>query len=430
MKTILIITLLSLYSTSFAAKVEECVFIEDSNFMHIANTQGTLTIDHADDHGFELYGPKGMKLWLEGIDQSYLDCEKYSLSQIKENAGYPSFSQIEAKLKSLVGKYPKIAKLESIGKSVKGKDLWVVKISDNVNIDELEPEFKYISSMHGDEITGRELTQFLIEDLLNSYGKDKRITRLINSTEIYIMPSMNPDGSARRSRSNANGYDLNRNFPDWSRGDVNDLSNRQPETKAVMEFQKKHNFSLSANFHGGAVVVNYPWDNTYERHPFDGLVKDISLTYADENPEMRNSSRFSGGITNGADWYVLKGGMQDWSYHFYNDLQVTVELSSRKWPSYSNIPSFYHDNKESMIKMIEKIHQGYGVSVSSKANGSVRIFDAKNKSLGKFYLRNGEFYKVLAEGQYIFKVDLESGRTTQFPIIIENTVATKKYLKL
>jgi hypothetical protein len=68
-----------------------------------------------------------------------------------------------AKAKLLV--LASIAQMFSIGKSHQGRDLWVVKISDNVQVDEVEPEFKYISSMHGDEITGRELMVFLIEDL-------------------------------------------------------------------------------------------------------------------------------------------------------------------------------------------------------------------------------------------------------------------------
>jgi hypothetical protein len=249
-------------------------------------------------------------------------------------------------------------KLFSIGKSEEGRELWVMKISDNVNRDEMEPEFKYISSMHGDEITGRELMHELIEDLAKNYNKDPQITSMIDNTEIYIMPSMNPDGSRARRRGNGNRIDLNRNFPELFVSKKKYLEDREPETIHLMKFQASRNFSFSANFHGGAVVVNYPWDSTYDRHPFDRLVKDISLEYARRNPEMKNSRSFPGGITNGADWYIVRGGMQDWSYFFHNDLQVTVELSQKKWPNYSKIKNYYKLNRDSLLYYMGAIHQG------------------------------------------------------------------------
>ena len=278
--------------------------------------------------------------------------------------------------------------------------------------------------MHGDEITGRELLQFLIKDLLEGYGKDKRLTDLINNTELYIMPSMNPDGSKKRQRANANGFDLNRNFPHWN-AEVNDLMGRQPETVAVMNYQASRQFALSANFHGGAVCVNYPWDSTKVRHPFDALLQDLSLRYAQENAPMYRSREFNRGITNGADWYVVRGGMQDWSYVFFNDLQVTVELSDRKWPRYSQIPGFYKDNKESMLVYAEAIHQGAGFKLSTKNNGTVKIKKILNngmkKDLGSYGFRSGEFFKVLDEGSYEFTVQYGSTVKT-----FEKTVEANK----
>jgi carboxypeptidase D len=159
------------------------------------------------------------------------------------------------------------------------------------------------------------------------------------------------------------------------------------------------------------VVVNYPWDNTYDRHPLDELVKGLSLGYANLNPEMRNSRSFEGGITNGADWYVLKGGMQDWSYFFYNDLQITIELSRNKWPRYSDIPSYYKDNKESMLAYVKSIHQGAGFKLKkSKTSGRVSIVqkmeDGTTLNRGSYGFSNGEFFKVLPIGKYDFKVQL------------------------
>lgn len=434
MKQIVMSIMVSLVAGAHAAVVEEGVFIplKDKALVELIQGHPELTLDHMSESGFELYGPRGTKKWLADLNVEFRDADdhhshiaSHSTSHNKAArafSGYPSHEEITSSLKYLAGKYPKIMRLFSIGRSVEGRELWVVKISDNVEVDEVEPEFKYISSMHGNEITGRELTQFWIKELLEGYGKDSRITEMVDNTELYVMPSMNPDGSDRRMRGNANWTDLNRNFPDWTKSEANSSADRQPETVAVMRFQDQRQFSLSANFHGGAVVVNYPWDSTYERHPFDELVKEFSLEYAGLNPEMRSSRQFKDGVTNGADWYRVVGGMQDWSYVWHNDLQVTIELSNRKWPNYSQIPSFYEDNKESMYAYARLIHQGAGFKLQdSNSEGKVRIVQTTggaNKDLGSYGFRGGEFYKVLMPGQYRFLVEAE-GKKHEFDATVE-----------
>lgn len=397
--------MLSVDAFSHGGGIEEEFFVmgHDIELIQLLGQQSKLSIDHISEEGFEVYGPQGTEKYLTELNANF-----YSTKMDKNNLdfdNYPSYSTITQKLQELAAKFPKIARLESIGRSVQNRDLWVMKISDNVEMDEVEPEFKFISSMHGDEITGRELTLKLIDDILTSYGKDPKITALVNNTELFIMPSMNPDGSEMRRRANANGVDLNRDFPEFVRNDQNTPQGRQPETQAVMNFQKTRNFSLSANFHGGAVCVNYPWDARYDQHPFESLVVEFSQAYADLNAPMRSSSQFRGGITNGAQWYVLRGGMQDWSYLWHNDLQVTVELSNSKWPNYAQIPQFYTDNKESMLKYMELVHQGGGVKLGDKkAEGRVTIFKG-SQNLGSYGFQNGEFYKVLDPGQYVFQVE-------------------------
>jgi hypothetical protein len=433
MKYLFILCLL-LSTTAFSnTTIEEQVFVTGytQKQFDTIKKKTELIIDHVFKSQFELYGPKGMTKYLDMIGVQYIKASAHK--HIDNFNDYPDFSQITKALKELAKKYPKILSLTSVGKSQRGRELWVMKISDNVDADELEPEFKYISSMHGDEITGRELMVELIEYLAKNYNKDSRVTKLINSTEIYIMPSMNPDGSESRRRSNANYKDLNRDFPDWMRGDTNRTNSRQIETVSVMNWQKTRNFALSANFHGGAVVVNYPWDTTKTRHPFDRLVKSFSKQYADLNPAMRSSTEFSGGITNGADWYELNGGMQDWSYYWHNDLQVTVELSDRKWPRYSQIKGFWDDNKESLLKYMELIHQGHGIKLkNSNAVGTVKVLqhltNGRTKDLGSYGFTNGEFYKVLETGNYTFVVN-SAGVESRAEFMVDDRVAPK-YIKL
>jgi len=213
-----------------------------------------------------------------------------------------------------------------------------------------------VANMHGDEIVGRELMIKLIEDLAKNYGSDNRITKLLDSVQIYIMPSMNPDGALKHQRANANGVDLNRSFPDFTTSDnQNTQRNREPEIQAMMKFQSQHHFVLSANFHGGAEVVNYPYDTEEDVFPLDNLVKTMSLNYSRNIPYFWNSKEFEHGITNGYKWYEVDGGMQDWSYHWHGDLQLTIELTNTKWPAYSTVDRTYQDNRNSLLGYIEEI---------------------------------------------------------------------------
>lgn len=423
MKNILLSMLLASMASSALAsvKIEEELFImgQRPEVVQDLIQSGSVEIDHVTSEGFEIYGRKGLGQYLDQQKIPHFDMKAITKSAL---ADYPSHAQITAKLQAAVAKRPGIMKMFSIGKSVKGKDLWVIKISDNVNVDEVEPEFKYISSMHGDEITGRELTTFLVEEIAQKYGSDAELTELVNNTEIYIMPSMNPDGSERKQRGNANSIDLNRNFPDISNPNSNTIAGRQIENQHVMNFQATRKFTLSANFHGGTIVVNYPWDSKYERHPLDAFVKEMSLGYAELNPEMRGSTEFPGGITNGADWYVVKGGMQDWSYFWYNDLQITVELSHMKWPNYSDIPGFYKSNRDSMVYFMKQVHSGAGFKFKRpNIAGTVRVTQVApvSRDLGSFAFSGSEFYKVLPEGEYLYTISDKRGNSGDLRVFVE-----------
>ncbi len=352
MKLFLLLVILTC-SHAFGKIISEGVFIigKDLKVIELLSKNSEFVIDHMSARGFELYGPAGLKSYLKKLNIKYSELEIISSTTAGQ---YPSFIENEKTLKDLALKYPNILKLYSIGKSVKSRPLYVVKLSKNVMIDDNRPEFKYIANMHGDEITGRELMMKLIAHLAINYGRDDRITRLLDRFQIHIMPSMNPDGAELRRRANANGSDLNRDFPDFTTSDnQNTLEGRQPETIAVMNWQKKHNFILSANFHGGAEVVNYPWDTSSSKFPQDELIKELSLSYALSVPYMASSTVFTNGITNGFDWYEVNGGMQDWSIYYHRDMQVTVELSNAKWPDYSEIDHFYNQNLEALLLFME-----------------------------------------------------------------------------
>ncbi|AUN99209.1 hypothetical protein C0V70_14070 [Bacteriovorax stolpii] len=343
-------------STLQAKIVEESFYIQssDQHIFELLKSRPELTIDHIEKGGFELYGPKGLKEFLVTNNIPHFSM-KIAAGAQKAKGQYPTPEEIEKELKGVVSKYPEIARMFSIGKSVKNRDLWVIKLSSNVNVNDERPEFKYIANMHGDEIVGREMMVRLVKDLAMNYGKDPQITNLLDRVQIYIMPSMNPDGAAASTRGNAKYVDLNRDFPDFSTSDNKDTTEgRQPETKAVMDWQKTRNFVLSANFHGGAEVVNYPWDTKADKFPQEAFIKELCLEYAGLTPYISTSTAFQNGITNGYAWYEVNGGMQDWSIYYRKDMQITIEVSNNKWPEYSRVDYYYQQNKAALLRFIER----------------------------------------------------------------------------
>lgn len=400
--TIYCLFIISFVATAKVNTNESYLLINPSKeAINVLKKNPEITFDHPTQTTIEIFGPMGTGEYLKNLNLTVIEMNEKNFNI---NSEYPTPEAIEEKLSSLREKHPEIIHLEQIGTTIKGRPITAVKISDNPTVDEVEPEVKYIANMHGDEIVGRELMVLLIEEIANKYKSgDQKITQLVNNTEIFIIPSMNPDGASFRRRGNADWVDLNRDFPDFTTNDnENNPNGREEETKTIMEWQSRRNFALSANFHGGAEVVNYPWDTTASEHPLHAHILKISKEYASQVPGMRDSTEFPGGVVNGYKWYEVNGGMQDWSYYWYNDLQVTIELSNTKWPRYEEVARYWNDNKSALVDFLSKVHQGVGFQLNP-SDKFVSI-EKDGTHIGLFTVNNNEFYKVLPEGNYIFSI--------------------------
>ncbi len=326
---------------------------------------------------------------------------------------YPTYTELTTELVNLASDFPAIFKLESAGQSVQGRELWWVKISDNVNTEEAEPEVHYISTMHGDEPVGTVLCMEFVKLLTAGYSTDTEIQTLVNSTEIWIMPLMNPDGYEEGERWNANGKDLNRTFPNplpSSSDTYNSTAERPPEVTAVMAWSLNHTPVLSANFHTGALVINYPMDYTQSLCPDNDLFEYISLSYAELNTELNNApdpGYASDGIIRGAVWYEVQGSMQDWAYIAAGGNQITIELSSVKWPDSSLLGGFWDDNKNSMINYLQSVHCGVKGIVTDKDSGDpvsawIRVAEIDHTVYTDPDV--GDYHRMLLPGDYTLMV--------------------------
>ena len=242
---------------------------------------------------------------------------------LKENNDwdfYPTYEGYVDLMYQFETNHPGLCDVFSIGTSIEGRQLLFAKISCNVNTEEGEARVLYTSSMHGDETTGYVLMLHLIDYLLSNYNSVDKVTNMVDNLEIWINPLANPDGTYAggnstvqgATRNNANNIDINRNFPDPEDGEHPDGNPWQKETIEFMQLADSVSFVLSANFHGGAEVFNYPWDTWSQLHADDDWWQFVGNEWADTaqfySPPGYLTSIDSSGITNGYAWYTISGG--------------------------------------------------------------------------------------------------------------------------
>jgi len=334
---------------------------------------------------------------------------------------YPTYDQYLDFMEGFETSYPEICKLIYIGYSVEGRKLLAVKISDTVNKEEAESQVLYTSSMHGDETTGYVTMLHLIDYLLSNYGTDPRITNIINTTEIFINPLANPDGTYWNGnntvigaiRYNANYVDLNRNYPDPEDGPHPDGNPWQAETLAFMAFADSNHFVMGANFHGGAEVFNYPWDTWAKLAADDLWWQFTGREYVDTVHIYSPSTYFSGfnnGITNGYAWYTISGGRQDYMNYWHSCREVTLEISKDKLLSANQLINHWGYNYRSLLNYIEQANYGLQGIVTDSVTGEslyARIFiPGHDIDSSQVYtkLPSGYYSRLLYEGSYTLLV--------------------------
>ncbi|XP_025831012.1 carboxypeptidase D [Agrilus planipennis] len=360
---------------------------------------------------------------------------------MKPEFKHHNYKELEKFLQEMNETYPNITFLKSVGQSVQGRELYVMTVS-STPFEHVpgKPEFKFVANMHGNEVVGRELLLLLIKYLCENYGTDQRVTKMLDTTRIHIMPSMNPDGyemahegdlSSGVGRANAHGVDLNRNFPD--RLGVNEYNRiTEPETKAVMKWILSEPFVLSANLHNGALVANYPFDDgrwgKASPSPDDAVFRYLASVYSNAHRTMHNGvacpqfpkEHFKEGITNGNEWYTVTGGMQDWNYVFAGCMEITLELGCDKFPYASTLPQYWMDNREALLTYIEQVHKGVKGFVSSTIGHPIPNAEIRVEGID-FVVRSakdGDYWRILLPGKYNLTVSAKGFETFTQEIVI------------
>jgi predicted deacylase len=268
--------------------------------------------------------------------------EKIVNKNLKSTRGYHSFEEVIEIANNLEKKYSKIAKIEHYGKSKNGLPLFALRISSGKSIDK---KLMLTSATHGDELITVEVQLELAKILLESYGVDERLTKVIDRSEIYMIFVVNPEGFTRRSRY-AGGIDPNRQYP-WP-GNPN---RRTPVVSidALMDFYKKKNFAGSIDFHAHGKMVMFPWGYTRD------LINSSDHDHFSElTKEMARENRYKHGPISRVI-YVAKGSSADFYYNHNNGVALAVELGRSKAPRSRNIPAVVEQAKEMTWTFLERM---------------------------------------------------------------------------
>ena len=316
--------------------------------------------------------------------------EEFLKSFPTADSAYHDYNEMVTELQQVQFDHPTLFSLFSIGTSYEGRTVWAGKISNNVAVDQDEPEVLFTHHQHAREHLTVEMALYTLHQLIDGYGVDPRITNIMNSREIWMVFDMNPDGgeydiatgtyrSWRKNRqpntgSSFIGTDLNRNFSyDWgccggSSGTPSSDTYRgaagfsAPETQVVRDFVNsrviggKQQITTHIDFHTYAELVMWPYGYTLTDVP------------ADMNPDDHNVFVAMGqamAATNGytpqqmSDLYITDGTICDWLYATHRIFSFTFEMypvtsaQGGFYPPDEVIPAQTSRNREAVLYLLE-----------------------------------------------------------------------------
>ena len=309
------------------------------------------------------------------------------------NSGYHNWPELVAEVQQAAADYPSIVSVSSIGKSARGLDIWMAKVSDNVAEDEAEPEVLVDALHHAREHLTTEQALALLHWLTRDYGTDETVTRLVDTREVFIIFALNPDGMRydltgapyrawrknlqRDAAGNAMYTDLNRNYAyRWGccRGSSGKRSSGSyrgpgpfsaPETRALRDFvdgrvvDGVQQIRTHVTLHTNGQLILWPYGYTLTNVPSDMTVLDHSaLVSLGRAMAARNGYV----AKQSSDLYITDGDQIDWMYGRYRIFSYTYELFPTEkatvwadhYPDDSLIAAQTERNRSALLHLIDR----------------------------------------------------------------------------
>jgi carboxypeptidase T len=311
---------------------------------------------------------------------------------------YHTYKEVKALIDNAVAAHPGIAKRFNIGRTYEGRKMWGIKISDNVAANEDEPEVFINAQIHARERASGELALATIGWLTNNYGGTdslgQRVTDIVNSREIFIVPVMNPDGAEfdisggnwhqwRKNRqpipgSSAIGVDLKRQFGYmWgASGNVSDKPSSDfyrgpnawyaPEVRHYRDFVNgryqngKQQIKVILSLHSAGRLVLWPYSYTKADVPPE-MPQDDHDAFVALGRKLASLNGYK--PEQGSDLYKVPGDQDDWAYHTWGIFTVTFEMkpgaNRRYYPTQSELNADVANNRGAVLYLLEQADCAY-----------------------------------------------------------------------
>ncbi len=358
---------------------------------------------------------------------------------------YQNPDEIEDFVTSVHAKYPDITELKIIGRTLEGRDIYAIKISDNAAKDEVEPTILVNAMHHAREVMTPEITTDMIDYLTSNYGKDQQVTNWVNGTEIWVIPMFNLDGNNkmwledsmwRKNTRGGFGVDLNRNYPTGWNSCNGSSSNQgaqdyrgtapasEPETQAMMKLVAQIKPVFNISYHSYSEIVIYPFGCRPRRTPAEEAVEAIGA-------EIGKKLSYKPGTA----WELLynaDGGDIDWMYTEHQVIPFVIEVNST-WdgfhPNYLKMrDKTVQRNRPGWMHLLIKLQ---GPSLQGQVKDGefsvIKISKATETRVAQKYNINpdGSYYVILKPGKY--DIVFEGKRTLSFPGVEVNGIKSFKF---
>ncbi len=341
---------------------------------------------------------------------------------------YPSLFDIYDSAAQIASNHSDICILDTIGVSVQLRPIVAVIVSDNPGVEEIEPELRIHGGIHGNEKIATTVTLCYLNKLTEGYSSDPECQYIVNNSETWIIPVLNPDGYYSTSRYNANGIDLNRNLSYmWTPGASHGTSPFcEPETAALRDLTMQNwpdiknftnPFSTGLSLHSGAQCINTVWNYTANPLPEDYDLLDAQCNSYANDPGIINYFGSGGAFwiaLPGASWYAINGDVNDWSYGECGTIDHTIETHDifmpRDWTDvnmahYHAILDFFTTSTYGIWGTVTNI---YGDPIDAMI--AIGISDGSDSEVLRFCRTDvtlGDYHKTLVPGTYDIEVSAD-----------------------
>lgn len=288
----------------------------------------------------------------------------------RRGAEYFTYERLVEALEMWEANHSAIARLHVIGRTWEGRDILAMKVSDNPDRDEAEPAVLINGAHHAREWISTEVAMESLRQLLEGYGRDANLTRLVNERETWFVPVLNPDGVVfsqtqerywRKNRrpitATAWGVDLNRNY-DYTWGTSGTTADpakdtfagpaafSEPETQAIKALAERERFQACLALHSYSELVLYPYSYAKnapnpDKSRFQVLAQDMA---AFNGYQSQNS----------AELYAASGVLDDWLYGTFRTLALTIEIGRAFIPPADQIAELCRLNVPAVFFLIDK----------------------------------------------------------------------------